>query len=330
MKRAYVALILAVLVVVAAYFSYLSKNEPGDISDPKVIYSRYLSSYDEEGYQLLAVYLRTELIGWNRNEESPHWDFYLYHPRGELLVVRVSSDGVSKTSPVKTVIDYSPIAMPLSRVKELEPWNKEGRYFGMLYLFLNTTNYTIPEDWGQGVKNPKCRNISEILEGKSLKLLKGLRGGYPAGVVKVEPVGGVLFISGGKDRNPFCKGTWLVVEPGDSGSDLVRVIYYDAEVQGKVESLDKPVFNGTELLKLVSRLKVAQKAAGFSIWDSEGIVVNASGVYVNPNAKKVAERVYPLRAERREYFSVSSATVLRDGSVELWTMEAEKAWLRDD
>ena len=294
-------IVLGLIIVAMGYLSHSGTSSSGSsLLNSTYVYENYLEPYDEEGYRLLAAHLRI----WHPSETVIEWKVYLYHPNGTLVFVHITEDGASSRK-YSTSLDYSSISMPLSALKNLGVVEEKG-YVNRLY-FLNETDYRIMEDEYKGIA--RCRNITSLLSGRSLKLLRGVKVGGETGLMDIRPAGGVFVITGSYSYRPLCRETWLVVEPYNETHDRVGVIYPDAAVWGLVPFQNLPVFNGSDYVRLMRRF-----SEKLSWGDVEGTLINATGIYVNPHAKEIFERGY----RRGSLPGISGVVVFRNGTVKTW------------
>jgi len=317
MKDKYVIIpLLLTLMLVYASVVYLwprAKLLENPISNPSYVYDEYLSSYERRGFQLLAVQVKK----WHSlSGTEVEWKVYLYNPNGTLVYVRIGTHGVSKRE-YSTAIDYSPITMPLDVLRESPPDLKKHEYIDRIY-FLNSTNYRIMKDEYHGIS--RCRNLTSLLSGKMFKLVRGIKTGSETSLVNLSHVGGVFVLTGSYSYRPLCRETWVVVQPYNKTHDRVGVIYADADVWGFVPKLDLPVFNGTHYAWLIKRY-----SKRLSWGDVEGLLMNATGIYLNPHAREIFKRSY----KRTDLPDISQVTILRNGTVKTWGIWIERGRARN-
>ncbi len=316
-KYIIVPLLITLLILYAGvvYFGSIPRDKHPKIPqlNSTYVYDRYLSPYAKRGFHLLAAQFR---------EWHPHsglefeWRIYLYHPNGTLAYITIGSYGVSKRE-YPTFLDYSPIAMPIEALREFSPASSNRGYVDKIY-FLNNTNYRIMKDEYHGIS--RCRNITSFLLGKEFKLVKGLRSGSETALLNVSPVGGVFVLTGSYSYNPLCRETWLVVQPYNKTHDRVGVIYADVDVWGFSPRQDLQVFNGSRYSWLV---KKHSNKLGWG--DVEGLLMNATGIYLNPHARLIFERSY----KRGGLPGISSVIILNNGTVKTWGMWIERGRARN-
>lgn len=277
---------------------YYLYRENEQLKDPRFIYEHYLKSYEGENYSLVGVQYTIKpgfILQWEY-----HWKIYLYGNH-ELVEVRIGP-GNKHAKNYSTVLDYSTISAPIESFRELTP--PTGEYSTWIY---------VPKENGLSEYSGGCIKLREALDNETMKLVNStfredfIKSPGNLELIRMASTGGILVFQYYKDCD--CSGTWVVVKPHNKSLDLVQVIYPWGRTEGYSPALALEPFNGTHYSKLASKLE--NKYCGFL----GGIIVNATGVYVNPNAEEVFEKVAGDAKRNKRCFLIPTIIIYANGTV---------------
>ncbi|EEB74360.1 hypothetical protein [Thermococcus sp. AM4] len=304
-KALFVFLFVFLLLLGGLAYTKHTKNER--LKDPKFVYEHYLKTYEAQNYTLLGVYFeldRSSIL----NPWKPKWEFYLYNSSGKLVKLTITPDGESKEK-AKTILNYTNLTVPINQVQNLPKY--EERFREIVYLPREGKLIDHPAR-GYSDFRKVCVKLSRILDNRTFKLIKTIRGGvyHWLTLKNTSIVGGVFTVMSSTD--PLCEGTWLVVEPYNETHDLVKVIYPHGNASTLVKALNLPVFQGKEYLGLLKKVEAGHCSA------VEGTLVNATGIYVNPHAQEIFNQTAPKAIKERRCFTIIQVIVLKNGTVKTW------------
>ncbi|NJF25510.1 hypothetical protein [Thermococcus sp. Bubb.Bath] len=292
----WLSLTLIFLLLAGGFYYLYRENE--QLKDPGFIYEHYLKTYEGENYSLIAVQY-TIKPGFILQGEY-HWKIYLYGNH-ELVELRVDPrNRHAKNYP--TILDYSTISAPIESFRELTP--PTGEYSTWIYVPKGNELSEYPGG---------CIKLGEALDNETMKLVNSTFRDTPIKspgnleLVRTAPTEGVLIFQYYKDCD--CSGTWLIVKPHNESRDLVQVIYPWGRVEGYSPVLELEAFNGTHYSKLASKLE--NKYCAFL----GGIIVNSTGIYVNPNAEEAFEKVARGAKRDKRCFLIPTITIYANGTI---------------
>jgi hypothetical protein len=291
------SLILIFLLLAGGFYYIYSENE--QLKDPGFIYEHYLKPYEAGNYSLVAAQYTIKpgfILQWEY-----HWKIYLYGNH-ELVELRIDPRNRHAKN-YSTILDYSTISAPIESFRELTP--PTGEYSTWIYV---PKGNELSEYLGG------CTKLGKVLGNGTMKLVNStfrdslIKSPGNLELVRTAPTGGVLVFQYYKDCD--CSGTWITVKPYNESQDLVRAIYPWGRAEGCSAALDLEPFNGTHYAKLASKLE--NKYCAFL----GGIIVNSTGIYVNPNTKIAFKKVLDWAWKERRRFIIPNITIYADGTVE--------------
>ncbi len=288
---------LALLFLLIGGWTYhiYAKNE--QLTDPSFVYDHYLKLYEAHHYRLVAVQYTLKpgfIVQW-----EPHWKIYLYTDH-RLIELDVNYRGES-TRNYSTVLDYSTIGTLVENFRSLDLPARD--YSTWIY---------VPNGDRLVEYRNKCMGLGEVLDNGTIKLINStFSRDFPnprdLKLIKMKPIGGVLALH--YYRGCECSATWVVFRPYNETHDLIRVVYPWGVVEGHSPALNVQPFNGTYYLKLADKLK--NRYCEFL----GGVIVNATGIYVNPNAEVVFQKVIEKARKERRRLIIPSITIYRNGTI---------------
>ena len=269
-----------------------TKNE--ELTDPSFVYNHYLKTYESLHYELVAVQYSLKpgfIVQW-----EPHWRIYLYRNH-KLVELEITYEN-KKVRNYSTVLNYSRISMPLESLQSLE---LPARDYS-IHIYVPTGKRLVEYPAG-------CTELSKVLNNGTIKLMNSTFGeGVPGlELIEMEPIGGLLAFHYYHDCN--CSGTWVVIKPHNETHDSVTVVYPWGKAESYSPALKLQPFSGVHYLKLAEKLE--NRHCGFL----GGIVVNATGIYVNPDPLKNFQKVLEDARKKRKRFIIPTITIYANGTV---------------
>lgn len=290
---------LALIFLFIGGWAYHIHAENEKLKDPEFIYQHYLKPYEAENCSILGAQFELNkgslFFPW-----EPSWDIYLYSPRGKLIELAISARKTAKKE-ISTVINYSTLSLPLASIREI-PVHREGV---ILRAYLPDGNRL--KEYSED--ELKCVNLSAALDNRTLKLLQSLRGRKWLDVVNTT-VGGVFALT--TSNSPLCQGSWMVITPYSPSQDKVEVLYPHGNASGFTKPLESPTFNGEDYLNLLKELRNHTSTV------TECVLVNATGIYVNPHAQEIFNRTVSRAIKEKRCFTIDQVIVLKNGTVKTW------------
>ena len=294
---------LLIIFLLIGGWVYHTRTENEKLKNPEFIYEHYLKPYEADNCSLLGVQFELNK-GSLISPWEPSWSIYLYSPKGRLIELTISPKKTVKKE-VPTIIDYSTLSLPLASIKEIPVHRK--RLVLRAYLPDGNSLREYSED------ELECLNLSEVLDNRTFKLLQSLRGSKWLDIVNTT-VGGVFVLT--TSNSPLCQGSWMAIIPYSQNQDKVEVLYPYGNASGFTKPLETPTFTGGDYLNLLKELRNHTSTV------TECVLVNATGIYVNPHAQEIFNQTAPKAIKEKWCFTIIQVIVLKNGTVKTWARGA--------